>query len=251
MTGCISPETTQNEITNTVYWYPSRQISWDATGQQGSERGPYKVVSSAAAPGEMNVPVVVTMDLTRDCELLKEFHRDFGTKYQGWLKDDGTTSQGWLDLLNYAVGQPMEQTLVSIAQKYTWRQIWNDENVRIEFQAALQNGLEQASAKRTNGKAFFTNFNVTVLKPDPVDPALKEAINKEQSAVAQANADKAKANADLETAKAQTKVAEQQALQRQAEIAGFPDIDSYLKKLAIEQNLNPYQPVIVPGMPSK
>ena len=65
--GCIEPENSQNEITNAVYRYPARQISWDATGDPGSERGPYVVVSNAKAPADMNVPVVVTFDLTSDC----------------------------------------------------------------------------------------------------------------------------------------------------------------------------------------
>lgn len=258
--GCIEPENNQNEITNDVYRYPARQISWDATGAQGSERAPYKVVSNISAPAELNVPVVVTMDLTGDCELLKEFHKDFGTKYQGWLKEDGSPSDGWIQLLNYVVGQPTEQTLVSIAQKYPWREIWNNEKVRAEFQAALQNGLQHASAQRTNGKEFFINFQVMVLKPDPVDQNLKDAINREQSAIAEANAlrakgvgeaeaAKAKAEAELAAAVAETEVARQNALKRQAEIAGFPSIDAYLKDLAIKQGLNPFQPVIVPGMP--
>ena len=104
ITGCIESETSQNEITNDVYFYPARQISWDATGEAGSERGPYTVVSNREAPAELNVPVVVTMDLTNDCELLAEFHRNLGTKYNGWLNDDGSVSEGWLALLNYVVG---------------------------------------------------------------------------------------------------------------------------------------------------
>ena len=106
--GCISPEKNSNEITNHVYRYPARQISWDATGDPGSERGPYVVVSNAKAPADMNVPVVVTFDLTTDCEKLKQFHRDFGTKYSGWLNDDGSVSNGWLELLNYVIGQPLQ-----------------------------------------------------------------------------------------------------------------------------------------------
>ncbi len=48
----------------------------------------------------------VTFDLTSDCDKLKEFHREFGTKYSGWLNSDGTVSEGWKSLLRYVVGQP-------------------------------------------------------------------------------------------------------------------------------------------------
>ncbi|SKU46183.1 membrane protease subunit, stomatin/prohibitin [Mycobacteroides abscessus subsp. abscessus] len=228
-----------------VYRYPARQISWDATGVQGSEHAPYVVVSSAEAPAELKVPVVVTMDLTTDCEKLSQFHRDFGTKYQGWLKDDGSQSDGWVQLVNYVVGQPLEQTLTQVAQKYTWRQIWNDEKVRVEFQEALKHNLPNASKARTDGQEYFTNFQVTVLKPEPVDANLKSAINKEQSSVAEANAKKAAADAEVKAAQSQTEVARQQALQKQAEIAGFPDIESYLRAQLIGQGGNPYQPTYV------
>ncbi len=256
LVGCIEPERSQNEITNNVYRYPARQISWDATGDPGSERGPYVVVSSVKAPADMNVPVVVTFDLTTDCEKLKQFHRDFGTKYSGWLNDDGTVSSGWTELLNYVVGQPLQDTLNAVAQKYTWQQIWNDESVRNDFRQALQTTLPNASKARTDGNDFFSNFQVTVLKPTPVNPELKAAIEREQAAiqnaqatraqgVAEADAKKVKAEADLAAAIAETKVAEQEALKRAAEVRGFPTVDDYLRAKCIEQGCNPYQPTYV------
>jgi len=208
------------------------------------------------APAELKVPVSVTFDLTTDCGKLMNFHRDFGTKYQGWLNGDGSVSLGWKNLLRYVVGQPLQNTLVSVAQKYTWRQIWNDEKVRIEFQNALRDTLPQATKNRTNGEEYFTNFQVTVMKPDPVDPNLKAAITAEQQAIADANAvkakgvadaeaAKAKADADVSAAQAQTELARQRALQKQAEIAGYPSIDAYLRAKAIEAGQNPYQPTYV------
>lgn len=243
--GCISPEKSQTEITNEVYRYPSRQISWDATGADGSERGPYTVVSNVSAPAELKVPVVVTMDLTTDCDKLSEFHREFGTKYSGWLNDDGSTSQGWINLLSYVIGQPLEQTLLPIAQKYSWQQIWNDEAIRTEFQQAVLKQLPQASKARTNGKEFFSNFQVTVLKPEPVDEGLKQAIINEQKGVADANAKKAAAEASVAAAEAQTRQAQAEALKKQAEIAGFPSVEAYLQAMAVEKGINPWQPTYV------
>jgi regulator of protease activity HflC (stomatin/prohibitin superfamily) len=256
LVGCIAPERSQNEITNEVYRYPARQISWDATGDPGSERGPYVVVSSAKAPADVNVPVVVTFDLTTDCEKLKQFHRDFGTKYSGWLNEDGTVSLGWTELLNYVVGQPLQDTLNAVAQNYTWKEIWNDDSVRSKFRDALTKSLPGASKARTDNTEFFTNFQVTVLKPTPVNPELKAAIEREQAAVqnaqatqaqgvAEANAKTAKAEADIKAAEAETRVAEQEALKRAAELKGYPTPDDYLRALAIEQGLNPYQPTYV------
>lgn len=256
--GCIDPETSAFNPPGgfTAYRYPSRQISWDATGSPDSEADPTIVVSNATAPAELRVPVVITFDLTSDCGMLMDFHRDFGTKYQGWLDNDGLVTTGWVNLLRYVIGQPAEQVLISVAQKYTWREIWNDEKVRIEFQNALRDALPGASRARTDGREFFTNFQVTVMKPDPMDEGLKDAIIAEQKAiadaraaeakgVADANAARAKADADVITAKAQTELARQVALQKQAEIAGYPDVEAYLRALAIENGQNPYQPTYV------
>ena len=266
--GCIQPETSEyNPIGGfKSYLYPTRQISWDATGERDqnnnliAEAESTVVVSNRDAPAELRVPVTVTYDLTSDCEALKEFHREFGTKYSGWLNADGSVSQGWIDLNRYVVGQPLENTLVSIAQKYSWRDIWNDEAIRVEFQNALRNTLPKVSKERTNGKEYFTNFQVTVMKPDPVDPGLKSAIIAEQKAiadaqatqakgVADANAREAKADADVKAALAETEVARQEALQRQAVIAGFPDVDAYLKSVAISEGITPWPSPIVAGVP--
>ncbi|MGB4762164.1 MAG: SPFH domain-containing protein [Candidatus Saccharimonas sp.] len=246
--GCMQPETTEWHIMNDVYKYPARQISWDATGGSGSERGPYRVVSNASAPAELNVPVVVTFDLTRDCEQLKEFHRLLGTKYQAWQNDDGTSSEGWISLLNYVVGQQLEGTLVSVAQKYTWQQIWNDEAVRAEFEQALRTELPGKIKERSSGHEFFTNITVSVLKPEPADEGLKNAIAQQQASVAQADSARAAAEAQVVSAEAETRVAQQKALQKQAEISGFPTIDDYLRAQLIAAGGNPYQPTwIVPG----
>lgn len=250
ITGCQGPETWKFTPFSDAFRYSSRQIQWDTTGGPNAQAQPTVVVSRADAPAELRVPFIVTMDMTTDCDKLKIFHRDFGMRYP---KD-------FNGLLRYVIGVPAEQTVITLAQKYPWRDIWNNEKVRAEFQEALRTGLPEASKARTNGQEYFTNFQVTVMKPDPVDPELKAAISKEQAAVANARADqargvaeaeakKAAAEADVAAAKAQTIAAEEEAKRRAAEISGWPSAEDYLRNEAIKRGLNPYQPVIVPGMP--
>lgn len=246
LVGCLAPETTENRMFDEIFYYPARQISFDATGQEGSERGAYTVVSNADAPAELHVPVVITMDLTSDCEELQNFHRTMGTKYSAWMGGSPrTTSEGWVQLLNYAVGQPTEVSLVRLAQKYPWQQIWNDDAIRIEFEQALQQDLPERIKSRTGGE-FFTNIQVTVGKPDPVNDELKAAIAQEQQVITEANAKREAAIADVEVAKEETKVAQERARQREAEIAGFPSVEDYLRAQMIDKGLNPYQPQLVP-----
>ncbi len=246
---CQDPEKFRPSMHDKIFIYPARQISWDATGGEGSERGPYKVVANRSAPAELNVPVVVTMDLTRDCKLLKEFHRAQGTKHTGWLnapdEDKDGNADGWVKLLNFVVGQPTEVALVRVAQKYPWQEIWNDEAVRQELEATLATELPQRIKERSGGVEYFTNIQVTVGKPDPVDQKLKDAIAGEQTRIAEANAAKLAAEAQKDTAVAETEVARQKALQKQAEVAGFPSVDDYLKSLCIDKGCNPYQPTYV------
>lgn len=246
---CQDPEKFRPSMHDKIFIYPARQISWDATGGEGAERGPYKVVANRSAPAELNVPVVVTMDLTRDCKLLKEFHRAQGTKHTGWLnapdEDKDGNADGWVKLLNFVVGQPTEVALVRVAQKYPWQEIWNDEAIRQELEATLATELPQRIKERSNGVEYFTNIQVTVGKPDPVDQKLKDAIASEQTKIAEANGAKMAAEAQKETSIAETEVARQKALQKQADIAGFPTVEDYLKYQCIAGGCNPYQPTYV------
>ena len=249
--GCIAPESTEQHMWDKVYWYPARQISWDASGGEGAERAPYKVVSNARSAAEVNVPVVVTADLTTDCEALQNFHREQGTKYTAWMVqgEPRQTSDGWFSLLNYVIGQPTETTLTRIAQKYTWQEIWNDDAIRVEFEQALQEELPRAIKKRTGGD-YFTNINVTVMKPDPVNPDLTKAIEAKQAALTEAESKRETANANVDTAKAETELAQEKAKQQAAEIEGYPSVEDYLRARLIEKGGNPYQPTFLyPGAP--
>jgi hypothetical protein len=258
LTECIGPAQTKNELNNEVFKYPARQIIWNASNDPNVKpnRGPYVVVASAKAPAEMDVPVSVTFDLTQDCDKLKKFHSEFAAGYSGWLNDDGSESDGWKALVAHVIGQPLQDTLNGVAQKYTWQEIWNNEDVRAEFRQEIDKNLPNASKARTNGVEYFSNFQVTVLKPTPVNVGLKAAIEEQQrlvqvaqatqaQGVAEAAATEAKANADVAAAEAQTRAAVQKALAQQAEINGYGSVDAYLRALAIKQGINPFQPTYV------
>lgn len=260
VSGCAKEETQVGTMTVDLYRYPARQISWDANNDPGAERGPYVALSNPSDQAEMSIPLTITADLTTDCDKLKQFHRDYGTKYQAWLDDDGTTSDGWTKLLTYVISQPAEQAVIAVTQKYPWQKVWNDEAVRAEYKAALQDQLPKQSAARTGGTDYFTNFTVTVGKPSPTDQRLRDAAALQQSsqaeanaaqtkATADANARKAAAEADLAAAKAETATAQQEALKKQAEISGYPDVESYLRAQCIKvaPNCTPWPQPIIAG----
>jgi hypothetical protein len=261
--GCIPPADTQNQAFNDVFKFPARQIAWNASNDPNAKpnRPPYIVVASAKAPAEMDVPVSVTFDLTQDCDKLKRFYSEFAAGYGGVLNDDGSESDGWKALVNHVIGQPLQDTLNGVAQNYPWQDIWNNEEVRTKFREEIDKNLPAASKARTNGVEYFSNFQVTVLKPTPVNQGLKDAIEEQQrvvqvaqaqqaKGVAEAAAAKAKADADVAAATAETQVALQNAIKQQAEINGYGSIDGYLRALCIKQNCNPFQPTYVVPQPA-
>lgn len=254
--GCMKEESHEFMVFDEVYRYPARDISWDASDDPNAapERGPYEVLSKDQT--YMKVPITVSMSLTTNCDDLKQFHRDLGTKYQAWTDD------GWTQLLNYVIGQPIEQTVLPISLGYDYQQLWNDPKVRDQYRDALQRELPEKAAKRTGGKEYFNNFIVTIGAPTPVDErlrnaksgenaALAEARTAETKATADANARKKAAEAEADAANAEAAAKEAEARKRAAEIAGFgtgPDaVDAYLKWLAIDKGITPWPNPVVPG----
>lgn len=256
--GCAKEETQQATVLDTVYEYPARDISWDATDDPNAnpERPPYVVLSNAKDQAYMKVPVYLVFDLTTDCDLLKQFHRDLGTKYEAWA---GGAEGGWVQLLDFVVGQPLEQTLLTVSQKYTYQQIWNDEKVREEYRAAIQAELP-AKAEQKAGKAYFSDFTVTIGQPVPQDQrlidlraneqaALSEANTKEIAATADANARAAAAERELAAVRAENEVKFAQAEQIKTLVTALGGPEAYIRYLAVtEKNITLWPaPVVVPG----
>ena len=247
--SCLEEETQEYTLDN-KYLYPSRSISWDANYDDGAERGPYVALSNSKDQAAMNIPITIVADLTTNCDKLKDFHRNYGTKYEGWLKDDGTPSEGWKQLLNYVISQPAEQAVIGITSKYPWQDVWNNETVRSEYKNALQSQLLQETAARTGGVEYFSNFQVTVGKPDPVNDQLEANVEAKQASIAAAEAKRIEVTSDAKAredgakaneaaANAERAATEAEARKRAAEIAGFgagPEgVDAWLKQLCIEK----------------
>lgn len=229
--------------------YPARDISWDATADPNAnpERPPYVVLSNPKDQAYMNVPVNLVFDLTTDCDKLKQFHRDLGTKYEAWK---GGADNGWVKLLDYVVGQPLEQTLLAISPKYTYQQIWNDQAVREEYRKAIQDALPEAS-KQKAGNDYFTGFTVTIGQPYPQDQRLIDLRANEQSALSEARTNEIKLTADAQArekaakanenaANAEVAAKEAEARKRAAEIRAFGEgpaaLDAYLREQCQEKN---------------
>ena len=238
--------------------YPTRQVSYDATGGEDSESQPFTIVSKDNA--ELRVPATVTFSLVTDCKTLRKMHETIGARYGAAFDPNGETSKppkGWTDMLNFVIGKPLDQVLDRTSQGQNWRALWNDPQVKAEVEKQANQQI-QALVDRQAGGHFFEGFSVLIQKPDPVNDALKQAVAEEQAAVARANsksaeadAQKAQALADAARANAQIAVARAEAAKKRAEVDGFGGPENFLKHECITQAssggpvCNPWQPTYI------
>lgn len=265
--SCDGSQTNPGTMTVDLIRFPNRQITWDASDDKDAEHGPYlalsKPQSPLLAPGQtpdadystgqtqMAVPITLTFNLTTDCDKLKDFYANYATQDDAHLDDNGNQTAGWIKMLTRVISQPAEQAVIRITQKYPWQKVWNDETVRQEYQLALTSDLQKEAASRTGGKAFFTNFSVTVLKPYPTDQNLVNAVNAQQSsqanaaatqtkATADANARSASAQADTNAANAEIAAKQAEANKQRAIIAGYGEgpgaVEAYLRDECIKMS---------------
>lgn len=252
---CVDPSTrTGFHPGDKYYGYPTRQISYDATGGKDSESSSFTVVSADNA--EMRVPATVTFRLQTDCKTLRQFHERIGARYNAAFDGSGKSSDypdGWITMLNFVIGKPLDQALDRAAQGYKWRELWNDPKVKQSVEKSVSENLATLVKRQADGD-FFEDFSVLIQKPDPTNPALKDAVAEEQAAVAKADsraaearAQELQANADAARARAEIAVAKADAEKRRAEVEGYGDPKTYRCVVMAEHNLNCDQPVIIYG----
>jgi hypothetical protein len=250
---CVDPSTrTGWHPGDQYYGYPTRQISYDATGGQDSESKPFTVVSVDNA--ELTVPATVTFRLKTDCATLRKFHERIGARFDAAFDGSAKSSdysKGWITMLNFVIGKPLDQALDRASQDYKWRQLWNDPITKQAIERQVSKSLGTLVARQADGQ-FFEDFSVLIQKPDPTNDALKQAVAEEQAAVAQANSESAKAaaqeaqaKADAAKANAQVAVAQAEAKKQKALIDGYGGPEAYKCIYLANHNLNCAQPTYV------
>lgn len=246
--NCIPPSKKGRDgILEDHVYYPTSTRNYRALEGE-SEAPPFDVVSKDNA--QMYVPMTVTFTLTTDCEQLKEFHSELGNRFgAGGGSGGDPLGSGWVPMLDFVMGVPADTLLDRIAQEHNWRNLWNDPATKAAVEKEVKDRLPGMVAAQAGGD-FFNIHNVVVLKPEPVDQQLTDAINQEQSTVATANAQEAQARADEARARAQIAVAQAEAEKKRQEILGYKlegmtnaeAVRAYLEAQMLVQGLNPYQP---------
>lgn len=246
--GCEDASTRKYWTNDTYVKFPTSEREWDATGQSGSDSKSFSSVTKDSV--EMSIPVTVRFTLKTDCKTLTAFYNHFARRYDAHFTGSNSYTDGWETLLRKLVADPADQTLDRIVQGYNWRDVWQNPQTKTEIEKALTDALTSSNSLmvQTAKAQYFEGISVLVGSPQPKNPDLKAAVALEQTNVAKAQSEEAQARADAAKAQAQVAVAEAEAAKKRAEIAGYKNVDDYLRAKAIEAGLNPFQPTyLVPG----
>lgn len=233
------------ETNDSYYPFPTSEREWDATGKKGSDSAPFTSVTKDNVV--MRIPTTVRFTLKTGCADLKKFYTQYARRYGAQFDTDGTYNEQWETLLRKLVGDPADQTLDRIVQKYNWRNVWNDPKTKVAIERefnkrlAARNSLMVQTAKAS----YFEGISVLVGTPTPDRQELKDAVALEQQAVADAKSKEAEADARAAQARAELAVTQAQAAKRREAIDGYGSVDAYLKAQAIKRRLNPWQPQYV------
>jgi hypothetical protein len=230
------------ETNDSYYPFPTSEREWDATGKKGADARPYTSVTKDSVV--MRIPVTVRFTLKTDCATLKEFYAKYARRYGAEFETDGTYNEQWETLLRKLVADPTDQTVDRIVQRYNWRSVWNDPKTKVAIERELDERLTSKTSLmvQTAKASYFEGISVLVGTPTPERAELRNAVALEQQAVADAKSKEAEADARAAQARAELAVTEAQAAKKREAIAGYPDVEAYLKALAINRGLNPYQP---------
>lgn len=234
------------------FQFPTNEREWVAA-KEGGDSGRFGIVSKDSV--EMLAPVTLQFNMITDCETLKEFWTKHGKRNQAYFDEDGEYTDGWMRVLQKLVAAPADSTFERIAQKYNWREMWNDPAVKVQIENEMKEAVNSENSllvQRAQGQ-YFEDFSVVIGKIEPKNEELATAVAAEQTAVAKAQSAEAQAEADKAAAQAQIAVSEAIASKKRAEIDGYGSIENYLKYLCLTEqtNCNPYQPTYVYGAPPK
>ncbi|MGA9746246.1 MAG: SPFH domain-containing protein [Nocardioides sp.] len=231
--------------------YPSSQTNFVFDADNGSDGSQITFVTRDGI--EMAVEGVTNFLLNTACETstigetryiggtLQRFHELIGNRYQAYMTPEGQRSGGWRQMLNVYIARPLDTAIDRAGQNYTYTELYTDPTKKADWEQDVLDQLPGLVNRQTDGDTeFFLNFAITLQKPEPPQE-IKDALVKQQEAVARAKAAEAEAAARELATQAQIAVerAEAAKINERIKVLGR---DGYLKQYSIDHGLNPYQP---------
>lgn len=188
---CVAPSTNKYiGFGDAAYVYPAGQRSY-SFGPDKADHPPISVVANDSVT--MTLTGGVTFYLDTECEVLKRFHAEIGSKKwngRSAFLNDG--DQGWNDMLDFYVGNALKNVFSDFASKYSSTQLYTDSAIRVKLQSVVADQLPLQVEALAHGP-YFQKFTVSLNKPDApegIKNALEEATRQIKLQEAQVSANK-------------------------------------------------------------
>ena len=193
----LKPGSNNNSIGmgSTDYCYKIDQRSFIADDGDKGDTGAVEIVSSDTV--KMGVEYQLYFTLNQDEAVLREFHENLGVKTEAWTED------GWNKLLQEYFEPQIERALESAALQYPWKDLYSSEESRKDFQNKVVSTVK-TNLKEVIGNDYFCgpkytkegdkcgDFTFTVGKPYPLNGKITDAVESQQTAAANTNAQEQK-----------------------------------------------------------
>jgi hypothetical protein len=137
-----------NGLYDRLYLYPADQRNYIVSKQRGvgASAGVDSVVAPTRDRVQLDYQVAVYYKLNTD--LLRQFHEEFGLKYQAYKTD------GWNRLIQDTFRQQIENALQEETRRYDVGQVYGNAELLVELQERLQNTLSQRLVEAMGGRYF-------------------------------------------------------------------------------------------------
>ena len=238
---CVLPGSREltGGLADQTFVYPAGQRTYEfANGSDESG----SIVALTKDNIELTTSGVVRFDLTNDCNVLRTFHEQIALKEQAYMTG-GETSEGWKKVLRIYLQASLQRAVNEATQEFNWKELYNDVNVKAEWEKKVSELLPRFVKQSMNGE-YFNNYSLTIQKPTLPEDLLK-ALQDTQTAIEQNNAQKER-NATIQT--------EAESIKRLVDILGP---DGYNTYQAIKDGRMPIYTipqgsgVNVPGQPNQ
>lgn len=252
--GCVPAATREinwgTGMGDEYYAYPANQRVFDFRGVEGSDRGPFEVVSKDGQT--LTIPGTMSFLLNTDCETLQKFHDRIGNRYQAYMEDN-QTGAGWTKVLNLYFAPALDASLDRLAKQYTWNELRSDPTIKDTINVKVNETVEALVNQQLEGdEKFFQGYSALVTQPIAPE-ALVASVRSSEEAIAAAKATQAKAEADASAAgaaataqikqkEAELKVAQIEAQILAAQIRSYGGAEAWAKAKAVDKGINPWQP---------
>lgn len=174
-----------------VYRYRTDQRSWVGRTADGSDRDEIEFVSKDGV--RMRAPFEVYFSVNQEPEIIQAFHENIGIKTSAWTPD------GWTEMLRTYFDPPLERAIDSAGLGHEWRPLREDEEVRSQFAADAARRFKRNLDEIVGGNYFCGpdyqqpgdecgEVQFTLGQPSPVEGNIVRAIESEQTAAAETQA---------------------------------------------------------------